>query len=171
MCRSPRTWRNWRSSSKRRSAGGLDAATGLARKQAGKQFDPKLADMVVSNPEDLLSGLDDINSWNVVIDDEPSLSRPLTEAEFDDALTAIANFVDLKSPYTLGHTTAVAELAGAAGAQLGMNRDAVRTLRRAALVIGFGRLGVSNAIWISPVRWAPANGNASACTPTSPSEC
>jgi len=131
-------------------AGGLDAAIGIARKQAGKQFDPKLADMVVTNPEDILGGLDEINTWSVVIDGEPSLSIPLTEDEFDQALTAIANFVDLKSPYTLGHSAAVAELAAAAAAQLDMSADEQRLLRRSGLVIGFGRLGVSNAIWDKP---------------------
>jgi len=130
--------------------GGIEAATAIARKQAGKQFDPKLADMVIANAEDLLDGIDDINTWSVVIDGEPSLSLPLTETEFDHALTAIANFVDLKSPYTLGHSAAVAELAGAAGTQMGMSAASARTLRRSGLVIGFGRLGVSNAIWDKP---------------------
>ena len=61
---------------------------------------------------------------------------------------AIANFVDLKSPYTLGHSRAVAELAAAAGrAARAPGRARSRTLRRAGLVHDFGRLGVSNAIW------------------------
>ncbi|HEY1515316.1 MAG TPA: HD domain-containing phosphohydrolase, partial [Solirubrobacteraceae bacterium] len=60
---------------------------------------------------------------------------------------AIANFVDLKSPYSLGHSQAVADLAAAAGAQLGLSEAQVRTLRRAGLVHDLGRLGVSNAIW------------------------
>src|SRR5439155_10578556 len=54
---------------------------------------------------------------------------------------------DLKSPYTLGHSRAVAELAAAAGRQVNMTDDDVRTLYRAGLVHDFGRLGVSNAIW------------------------
>ena len=70
----------------------------------------------------------------------------LTDDEFDHALGAIADFVDLKSPYTLGHARAVAELAEAAGAELGLGDD-VRQLRRAGLALGLGRLGVSNAIW------------------------
>ena len=71
----------------------------------------------------------------------------LSPEECDAALLAIANFVDLKSPYTLGHSHAVAELAAAAGTQLGMPGDEVRTLYRAGLVHDFGRLGVSNSIW------------------------
>ena len=71
----------------------------------------------------------------------------LSEDQFDSALLAIANYVDLKSPYTLGHSRAVAELAAAAGSQLGLDDDEVRALERAGLVHGFGRLGVSNGIW------------------------
>ena len=77
------------------------------------------------------------------------LSR-LSEAQLDSALTAIANFVDLKSPFTLGHSVAVADLAGEAGHRLGLPRQEALVLRRAGLVHGFGRLGVSNAIWDRP---------------------
>jgi HD-GYP domain-containing protein (c-di-GMP phosphodiesterase class II) len=71
----------------------------------------------------------------------------LTDAEFDAALLAIADFVDLKSPYMLGHSAAVAELAASAGRALKLPTGDVTRVRRAGLVHGFGRLGVSNAIW------------------------
>ena len=45
---------------------------------------------------------------------------------------------------------AVAELAQAAGGRLGLPPEQVRKLRRAGLVHGFGRLGVSNSIWDRP---------------------
>jgi HD-GYP domain-containing protein (c-di-GMP phosphodiesterase class II) len=82
-----------------------------------------------------------------VVDAEPSLAVVLTEERFDAALEAVANFVDLKSPYFLGHARAVAKLVGGAATQLGMHAGEVRTIRWAALVHGWGRLGVSNAIW------------------------
>jgi HD-GYP domain-containing protein (c-di-GMP phosphodiesterase class II) len=65
-------------------------------------------------------------------------------------LFAIANFIDLKSPYMLGHSGAVAELAAAAGSALGLPPAEVRALRRAGLVHAFGRLGISNSIWDKP---------------------
>ena len=58
--------------------------------------------------------------------------------------------MDLKSPFTLGHSVAVAELAEEAGRRLGLPPEQVLTLRRAGLVHGFGRLGVSNSIWDRP---------------------
>jgi HD-GYP domain-containing protein (c-di-GMP phosphodiesterase class II) len=85
-----------------------------------------------------------------VIAAEPALAVELSEVQLDDALAAIANFVDLKSPFTLGHSVAVAELAEQAGRRLGLPAEQVRLLRRAGLVHGYGRLGVSNSIWDRP---------------------
>ena len=127
--------------------GGVEAAKALARKRGGKQFDPALAALVCAEADMLLSGLDSVGTWDAVIEAEPALAVVLSAEQFDAALLAIANFVDLKSPYTLGHARAVAELAAEAGAQLGCRRTSVRTLRRAGLVHDLGRLGVSNAIW------------------------
>jgi HD-GYP domain-containing protein (c-di-GMP phosphodiesterase class II) len=127
--------------------GGPGAARELARKRGGKQFDPELARLVQAEAEMLLSGLDEVGTWDAVIEAEPALAVMLSADRFDGALLAVANFVDLKSPYTLGHGQAVADLAAEAGAGLGMHDDAVRTLRRAGLAHGLGRLGISNSIW------------------------
>jgi HD-GYP domain-containing protein (c-di-GMP phosphodiesterase class II) len=130
--------------------GGVGAAREVAQRRAGKQFDPVLAGLVRDEGELLLAGLDGTGTWDAVIDAEPALTVVLTGDQFDDALFAIANFVDLKSPYTLGHAPAVAELSAAAGAALGLDEPTVATLRRAALVHDLGRLGVSNTIWDRP---------------------
>jgi HD-GYP domain-containing protein (c-di-GMP phosphodiesterase class II) len=130
--------------------GGTGAATELARKRSGKQFDPALAELVRAEAEMILAGLDAVGTWDAVIDAEPALAVVLSGDELDAALLAIANFVDLKSPYSLGHAAAVSGLAAEAAAQLGLGEDDVRTLRRAGLVHDLGRLGISNAIWDKP---------------------
>jgi HD-GYP domain-containing protein (c-di-GMP phosphodiesterase class II) len=127
--------------------GGPEAAKELARKRSGRQFDPALAGLVSADAEILLSGLDGVGTWEAVIDAEPALAIVLSGERFDTALSAIADFVDLKSPYFLGHARAVGALAAAAADQLGLPESEVRTLRRAGLVHDIGRLGVSNAIW------------------------
>ncbi len=127
--------------------GGVGAAVELARRREGRQFDPALTATLCEAPQEMLGGLDDVGTWEAVIDSEPALAVVLTEEGFDAALLAVATFVDLKSPYTLGHSVAVAELAGEAAARLGFPAREARTLRRAGLVHDFGRLGVSNAIW------------------------
>ncbi len=122
----------------------------MVRARQGNQFDPELAQIVCDQSETILSGLDSIVTWNAVIDAEPALAIVLSGDHVDIALLAIANFVDLKSPFTLGHAGAVADLAADTGAQLGLSEGEIRTLRRAGLVHDLGRLGISNAIWDKP---------------------
>jgi HD-GYP domain-containing protein (c-di-GMP phosphodiesterase class II) len=130
--------------------GGVGAAVALAERRAGSQFDPSLAAALRANADSILGGLDAGHTWDAVIGAEPALGVYLSEEQFDVALVAIADFVDLKSPFTLGHARAVSELAAAAGAKLGLGEAEIETLRRAGLVHGVGRLGVSNAIWDKP---------------------
>lgn len=130
--------------------GGVPAATALARRRAGGQFDPQLAGVLCADAEQILGGLDTARTWDAVIASEPALGVWLGPAELDSVLRAVADFVDLKSPFTLGHGQAVADLASGAGAVLGLAVEDVDTLRRAGLVHGLGRLGVSNAIWDKP---------------------
>ena len=126
---------------------GVEAAKALARRRPGKQFDPRVAEIMRSDADMILSDLESATTWAAVIDAEPALAVVLSGERFDAALAAIANFVDLKSPYFLGHAVAVSDLTAAAGAGLGLAAHGVRTLRRAGLVHDLGRLGVSNAIW------------------------
>jgi HD-GYP domain-containing protein (c-di-GMP phosphodiesterase class II) len=126
--------------------GGVEAARQLARERRGGDFDPALADLVEAEADVILSGLDTVGVWDAVIDAEPALAVVLAGERFDAALLAIANFVDLKSPYFLGHGRAVSELAAEAAAGLRLTDADVRLVRRAGLVHGLGRLGVSNAI-------------------------
>jgi HD-GYP domain-containing protein (c-di-GMP phosphodiesterase class II) len=130
--------------------GGIDAARAVAERRAGKQFDPRLVAVLVADAEKVFNGIDELGSWDAVIDSEPALTVILSPRECEEALEAIARFVDLKSPYRLGHSTAVAELALAAGRHLALPDDGARQLYLAALVMSYGNLGVSNAIWDKP---------------------
>ena len=125
--------------------GGAEAAVKMARRRRGKQFDPQVAEVLIRDPA-VLPGPAEASSWSDVIRSEPGLAVLLDDEQFDAALAAIASFVDLKSPYFLGHARAVADLAAAAGAGVGLADDDLLLLRRAGLVHDFGRLGVSNAI-------------------------
>jgi HD-GYP domain-containing protein (c-di-GMP phosphodiesterase class II) len=127
--------------------GGAEAAVLLAQKRGGSQFDPLLAKLLCQDAGSILSDLDRVQAWDAVIAAEPALARMLSGQRLDAALLAVANFVDLKSPCRLGHARAVSELASAAGTQLGLAVRDVEELRRAGLVCGLGRLGVSNSIW------------------------
>jgi HD-GYP domain-containing protein (c-di-GMP phosphodiesterase class II) len=126
--------------------GGVEAARELARERRGAQFDPAVCDLIEAEADVILSGLDTVGTWDAVIAAEPALAIVVSGERFDAALLAVADFVDLKSPYFLGHARAVSELAGAAGQRLGLPEAEQRMLRRAGLVHDLGRLGISNAV-------------------------
>ncbi len=127
--------------------GGVEAAVMVARERSGTQFDPEIVECFCDEAERLLAPLSETTGWDTVIAAHPELYQTLTDAELDAALEAIADFADLKSPYTIGHSRAVADLAAEAGRRYGLPDDELGTLRRAALVHDLGRLGVPNTIW------------------------
>jgi HD-GYP domain-containing protein (c-di-GMP phosphodiesterase class II) len=131
-------------------AGGTDAAIAVARQRRGTQFDPRVVDVFADEAASLFADLDAVPSWDAVISAEPALGTWLAGPDLDAALEAIADFTDVKSPYTIGHSRAVADLAGEAARILGLDREAGKLIRRAGLVHDLGRLGVSNAIWDKP---------------------
>ena len=128
-------------------SGGVDAAIAVARERSGSQFDPALVELFCREAPTLFGDLDALTTWPAVIEAEPALGIVLSDAELESALEAIADFTDLKSPWTIGHSRGVADLAGAAATIHGLPDDDARLVRRAGLVHDLGRLGVSNAIW------------------------
>lgn len=130
--------------------GGVEAARSVARDRSGSQFDPEVVDLFCEVAPDIFTALDSESGWDAVIEAEPTLKRCLDETEFDLALEAIADFTDLKSPWTMGHSLGVADLAAGAAAANGMPEQEVVRIRRAALLHDLGRLGISNSIWDKP---------------------
>ena len=133
-----------------RRLGGREAAVDLARRRAGGQLDPALAGHVCEHADALLAGLDEATGWDAAIAAEPTLATRLSGVALDSALAAIADFADLKSPYTTGHSRGVAERAAAAALRAGLGEPAAAELRRAGLLHDVGRIGVSNAVWDKP---------------------
>jgi HD-GYP domain-containing protein (c-di-GMP phosphodiesterase class II) len=135
-----------------RRLGGVEAAAEVARRRAGGQFDPGLAAHVHEHAEALLGGLDEATGWDAVIAAEPALAGRLTDLQLDSALAAVADFADLKSPYTTGHSRGVAGRAAAAARLARLGDAEADELRRAGLLHDVGRIGVPNTIWDKPGR-------------------
>jgi HD-GYP domain-containing protein (c-di-GMP phosphodiesterase class II) len=74
----------------------------------------------------------------------------MADEEIDAAFGVVATFTDLKSRWLRGHAEGVAELAEAAAWRLNLTADEVTRVRRAALALDLGRVGVTNAIWEKP---------------------
>ncbi|HEX6713535.1 MAG TPA: HD domain-containing phosphohydrolase [Thermoleophilaceae bacterium] len=129
---------------------GIDAAVAAARERSGTQFDPALVELLADHAGEVFDGLDGMSTWDAVIAAEPALERRLSAEELERALEAVADFVDLKSPHTLGHSRRVAQLAAGGADRLGLPPDEVRAIRWAGLLHDLGRLGVPNTIWDKP---------------------
>jgi HD-GYP domain-containing protein (c-di-GMP phosphodiesterase class II)/DNA-binding CsgD family transcriptional regulator len=127
--------------------GGVEAAITVARQRAGGAYDPHIVERFCQAAVQLLADLEDEPSWEAVLAIEPGPRLFLTEAQFDSACHAIADFADIKSPYTLGHSSGVAELAAQAAQRCGLPQADVLAIRRAGMLHDIGRVGISAGIW------------------------
>jgi HD-GYP domain-containing protein (c-di-GMP phosphodiesterase class II) len=127
--------------------GGVQAAVATVRKRSGGAYDPGMAECFCDQAPSILAGLEQEPTWESVLAMEPGRQDRLTEGEFDRACEALADFADIKSPYTLGHSPGVAALAAGAGRRYGLVDADVTALRRAALLHDIGRVGVSAGLW------------------------
>jgi HD-GYP domain-containing protein (c-di-GMP phosphodiesterase class II) len=127
-----------------------DRALGAARERRGRTYDPALADLFVAHGRGWFERLRETEPWDAVLALEPEPRRMLDGEALDSALLVAADFIDLKSPYSGGHSRRCAQLATDASRVLGLPEEAVTTLRRAALVHDFGITAVPNSIWDKP---------------------
>lgn len=130
--------------------GGPDAAIAMVRERAGRWFDPEVADTFLRTGRDLLHHLAGADVWSEVLAVEPAPNRLIPGSQLDEVARVFADMVDLKTPFTLGHSSGVAELATSAAERLGFSTDQVTTLRRAALLHDLGRVAVSGVVWEQP---------------------
>jgi len=125
-------------------------ALDAARDRRDRTYDPALADLFVAHGGEWFDRLSETDPWDAVLALEPEPHRMLTGADLDEALTVVADFIDLKSPYMGGHSRRCADLAADAARLLGLDEADVATLRRAAFVHDFGTTVVPNSIWDKP---------------------
>jgi HD-GYP domain-containing protein (c-di-GMP phosphodiesterase class II) len=90
------------------------------------------------------------SSWEPAMECEPHPALVLDGDAIDGALGAMGDFADLVSPYLVGHSAGVADLAADAGRRCGLTGDEVLALRRGALVHDIGRVAVPSRIWQHP---------------------
>lgn len=129
---------------------GIEAAVTMARQRKGTIYDPRMVECFCQQAPQLLAGFEQEPSWEVVLSLEPGTRTRLSDEQFDNACRAIADFADIKSPYTLGHSVGVAELAAQGARHCGLPEADRVALRRAGLLHDVGRVAVSAGIWGKP---------------------
>ena len=135
---------------------GLDAVTAMARSRRGGHFDPAVVDAVLASPEGIFAASPHGDVWEEALGHAPDPEVRMNNGDFDRLVCAIGDFVDLKCPFTLGHSRAVATLSASAGKQLGLGAAEIRTLQQAGHLHDLGRLGVSNQVWSKPGELSPS---------------
>ena len=105
---------------------------------------------------EMFDRLDKLDPWDAALAAEPEPRRLLTGEDLDGALEVAADFIDLKSPFTAGHSREVAALTALACERAGLQLPEVHRARRAGLVHDLGRTAVPNSIWDKPAPLARA---------------
>lgn len=130
--------------------GGVDFAVEMARRWAGSAFDPALVERFCQHAARLCTYLEVDATWDAVLDAEPGARPQLTAEQLEAGTRAIADFVDLKSPYTVEHSSGVAHLAAAAARRCGLPGTDIDWVRRAGYVHDLGQVGIPAGIWLKP---------------------
>jgi HD-GYP domain-containing protein (c-di-GMP phosphodiesterase class II) len=123
-------------------AGGLDAAVAVAQARRGTQFAPDVVDAFCAIAPDILGTVEDRSDVHDLVASEAHLKVRLSGADVDAALSALADFTDLRSAYRAGHSHGVAELAAEAARTMGLPAADVVAVRRAGWVHDVGLHGV-----------------------------
>lgn len=123
---------------------GKAIAQEAVRARRSAAYDPALADAFLRDASRIWEAAGSNSPWDEVLRREPEPRPWVPEPRIDAILATFADFADLKSPFTAGHSREVAELASAAGG------EQASTMRRAALVHDLGRASVPNGIWDKP---------------------
>jgi HD-GYP domain-containing protein (c-di-GMP phosphodiesterase class II) len=130
-----------------RMLGGEEFAAGVVRRRAGGAFDPAVATRLADGAAEILALDAEASAWEETLACEPTPRLILEGEAIDRALGAMGDFADLASPYLVGHSAGVAELATAAAQRCRLDATDLVRVRRGAMVHDLGRVAVPVRIW------------------------
>jgi HD-GYP domain-containing protein (c-di-GMP phosphodiesterase class II) len=130
-----------------RMLGGVELAARVIGKRAGHAFDPDVAAVLLDEATEILAPETASSAWDDTLALEPHPWLTLEGEAIDRALAAMGDFTDLASPYLVGHSAGVANLAAAAAYRCRLGPAEVVLVRRAGLVHDLGRVAVPVRIW------------------------
>jgi HD-GYP domain-containing protein (c-di-GMP phosphodiesterase class II) len=129
-------------------AHGFETMKTMIAKRAGGGYEPELADLFLAHAERLFAGLDGPVDRETILALEPVPHSMLDADACDEAYLAIADMVDMRMPFTFGHSRAVAALADAAAKHMGLPASDIRSVRWAAYTHDIGELAVPVSTWM-----------------------
>lgn len=128
--------------------GGEELAFDALRRRAGGQFDPAVVRALDGARGEILGPARRDAPLAALLEAEPTPHRRVDDLRA--VAQVLADFADLKSTYTLGHSRRVASLARRAAQSLGLPPAEVEAVELAGWLHDLGRVSVSNAIWDKP---------------------
>ena len=129
-------------------AHGPETMASMIAKRRGGAYEPELADLFLVHAERLLEGLEGPVDRDTILALEPLPHAVLEEEGCEEAYLAIADMIDMRMPFTFGHSRAVAALADAAGKRMGLPASDIRDIRWAAYTHDIGELAVPVSTWM-----------------------
>lgn len=131
---------------------GHAAMKSMIAKRAGGGYEPPLAELFLAHADQLMHGLDQPVDRDTILALEPEPHAMLDEAGCDETFLAIADMIDMRMPFTFGHSRAVAALAEAAAKRAGLPAADIRAAKWAAYTHDIGELAVPVSTWMRPGR-------------------
>ena len=132
------------------AVGGVEAARAIVKARRGAQLDPALAACFVRDADAVLEGARGSSLWDRVLDVEPLPVARVASSKLRVIAELLADFADMKSTWTLGHSRGVAERVRRGADAMGARDDERAHAEIAALVHDLGRVAISNALWDKP---------------------
>ena len=136
--------------------GGWELAVEVLHRRRATAYDPSVVDVFLTYGDRWLSEAGEDSVWESALAAEPGAPVLVGRVRLTELLRALADFADLKLPYTPGHSSGVARVAEGAARCAGLREDDVTDVYHAALVHDLGRTGIPNGIWDKPGRLSSA---------------
>lgn len=130
------------------NVGGVSHAVTMVDAMRARALDPTVCDALISCAPTVFASLER-RVYERAIEVEPEPRWQCDPSQRESVFVAFARYADLKSPFTLSHSTAVAALVDRACAAMGLSDLERARARHAALVHDIGRVAVSNGVWDS----------------------
>jgi HD-GYP domain-containing protein (c-di-GMP phosphodiesterase class II) len=127
---------------------GHDAMKRIVAKRAGGGYEVPLAELFLAHADRLMVGLDQPVDRETILALEPEPHAMLSEDGCDEAFLAIADMIDMRMPFTFGHSRAVAALTEAACKRATLPAADIRAAKWAAYTHDIGELAVPVSTWM-----------------------